>query len=154
MTEEVMGEEADAENTKLYLDRRLNKKPPLAVFCLLKQLYFVIVFSIECVCSSVVERCPDKTEVEGSIPSRHTREFASNPFFAYDVYMNWQPVIVFYVKTTSWIVLPLVVGLIAGNFIKSKVLFFVFLMVSFGVTCFGIYREIRQYKKDLSKNGK
>ena len=25
-----------------------------------------------CVCSSVVERCPDKTEVEGPIPSRHT----------------------------------------------------------------------------------
>ena len=27
----------------------------------------------ERVCSSVVERCPDKTEVEGSIPSTRTR---------------------------------------------------------------------------------
>ncbi len=26
-----------------------------------------------CVCSSVVERCPDKTEVEGSIPSTRTK---------------------------------------------------------------------------------
>ena len=28
----------------------------------------------ECECSSVVERCPDKTEVEGSIPSTRTRK--------------------------------------------------------------------------------
>ena len=30
-----------------------------------------------CVCSSVVERCPDKTEVEGPIPSRHTTKYMS-----------------------------------------------------------------------------
>ena len=31
-----------------------------------------------CVCSSVVERCPDKTEVEGPIPSRHTNLVDTN----------------------------------------------------------------------------
>ncbi|MFA6076663.1 MAG: hypothetical protein WC735_01145 [Candidatus Paceibacterota bacterium] len=62
---------------------------------------------------------------------------------------NWKPVMVFYAKTTSWIILPLVIGLIAGNFTKSQTLFFVFLMIGFGITCLGIYREIKQYKKDF-----
>ncbi|MSU44630.1 hypothetical protein EXS45_00365 [Candidatus Nomurabacteria bacterium] len=63
--------------------------------------------------------------------------------------MNWQPVIVFYIKTTSWVVFPLVVGFIAGKFTESQTLFFVFLMIGFGITCFGIYREIKEYKKEL-----
>ena len=57
--------------------------------------------------------------------------------------------IVFYVKTTAWVVLPLVIGLIAGKFTESQTLFFVFLMIGFGITCFGIYKEIKQYKKNL-----
>ena len=50
--------------------------------------------------------------------------------------MNWKPVIVFYVKTTSWIVLPLVVGLLAGRFTESQALFFIFLIIGFGLACF------------------
>jgi hypothetical protein len=68
--------------------------------------------------------------------------------------MNWQPVIVFYVKTTSWIVFPLIVGLISGKYIKNQVLFFFLLMICFGITCFGIYKEIKQYKKDLDRENK
>jgi len=68
--------------------------------------------------------------------------------------MNWQPVIVFYVKTTSWIVLPLAIGLIAGRFVESQTLFFILLMAGFGITCAGIYREIKQYKKQLEQNDK
>lgn len=63
--------------------------------------------------------------------------------------MNWQPVIVFYVKTTAWIVLPLAIGLIIGRFTENQITFFVFLVIGFGITCFGIYREIKQYKKEL-----
>ena len=66
--------------------------------------------------------------------------------------MNWTPVIIFYAKTTSWVVFPLVVGLIAGQFTESQTLFFVFLMIGFGITCSGIYKEIKQYKKDLDGN--
>lgn len=62
------------------------------------------------------------------------------------------PVIVFYVKTSAWIILPLIIGLIAGRFTGSQTLFFIFLMIGFGITCFGIYREIKEYKKTL-KNG-
>ena len=57
--------------------------------------------------------------------------------------------IIFYAKTTSWVVFPLVVGLIAGQFTESQTLFFVFLMIGFGITCSGIYKEIRQYKKEI-----
>ena len=39
---------------------------------LLKSVFFAIVQKPYCVYSSVVERCPDKTEVLGSIPSTRT----------------------------------------------------------------------------------
>jgi len=61
---------------------------------------------------------------------------------------------IFYVKTTSWIVLPLVIGLIAGKFTENQTLFFIFLMLGFGITCFGIYKEIKQYKKQLEQSNK
>jgi hypothetical protein len=67
--------------------------------------------------------------------------------------MNWTPVIVFYVKTTSWIIFPLVIGGLLGRYVGqstgSQSLFFVLIMLSFGITCFGIYREIKKYKKTL-----
>ena len=65
---------------------------------------------------------------------------------------------IFYVKTTSWIVFPLVLGLLGGQYVGkstgSQSLFFVFIMVGFGLTCYGIYREIKQYKKQLEQEEK
>ncbi len=65
----------------------------------------------------------------------------------------WKPVLSFYAKTTSWIVLPLLLGVLAGGYVGksfgSQVLLFVFIMFGFLVTCFGIYREIKNYKKGL-----
>ena len=65
----------------------------------------------------------------------------------------WKSVMYFYVKTTSWIIIPLVLGVIGGGYVSksvgSQVLFFVFVMLGFLVTCLGIYREIKQYKKGL-----
>ena len=58
----------------------------------------------------------------------------------------------FYAKTTSWVIFPLVLALIAGQFTENQTLFFVLLMIGFGITCFGIYKEIKQYKKDLEKD--
>lgn len=64
--------------------------------------------------------------------------------------------IVFYAKTTSWIIFPLVLGLILGRYVGnstgSQALFFGIIMVGFGITCFGIYREIKEYKKSLEKD--
>ena len=67
-----------------------------------------------------------------------------------------RPVMFFYVKTTSWIIFPLVLGLIFGGYVGkstgSQTLFFGIVFLGFLITCLGIYREIRQYKKDLEKN--
>ncbi|MFZ2072285.1 MAG: hypothetical protein WA101_02190 [Minisyncoccia bacterium] len=67
----------------------------------------------------------------------------------------WKPVMFFYIKTTSWIIFPLVLGLLLGKYLRqntgSQFLFFALMMAGFGITCFGIYREIKQYKKDLDK---
>jgi len=72
--------------------------------------------------------------------------------------MDWKPVIVFYVKTTSWIIFPLILGVILGKYvgesIGSQALFFVCLMAGFGITCFGIYREIKAYKKEIDNGNK
>ncbi len=66
----------------------------------------------------------------------------------------YRPVMFFYVKTTSWIIFPLIIGLIAGRFTENQILFFVCLILAFGITCAGIYREIKDYKKSLNSNGK
>lgn len=68
---------------------------------------------------------------------------------------------VFYIKTAGWVMIPLILGVLVGNYVEkssnSQALFFVSLMMGFGITCYGIYREIKEYKKDLdieSKNKK
>lgn len=67
--------------------------------------------------------------------------------------MNWRPVIIFYAKTTSWIIFPLVLGVLGGSFVSdsmgSQALFFIFIMIGFFITCYGIYREVKQYRKEF-----
>jgi len=67
----------------------------------------------------------------------------------------WKPVMIFYAKTTSWIIFPMILALLAGRYVSrsvgSQVLFFIFIMAGFLVTCLGIYREIKDYKKGLDK---
>ena len=69
----------------------------------------------------------------------------------------WKPAIFFYSKVTSWIILPLIVALFTGKYIKestkSQILFFLLIFFAFCITCFGIYREIKIYKKNLENNG-
>ena len=65
----------------------------------------------------------------------------------------WKPVMIFYAKTTSWIIFPLVLGVLGGQYVSksvgSQVIFFIFVILGFLITCLGIYREINQYKKGL-----
>ncbi|MFA6353534.1 MAG: hypothetical protein WCW93_01225 [Candidatus Paceibacterota bacterium] len=66
-----------------------------------------------------------------------------------------RPVMFFYIKTTSWIILPLILGLILGKYIGesagSQTLFFGIIFLGFLITCYGIYREVKTYLKDLEK---
>lgn len=66
--------------------------------------------------------------------------------------MDWKPIIIFYAKTTSWIIFPLILAVLASNYLNksgNQTVFLVFLMIGFGVTCSGVYKEIKQYKKTL-----
>jgi hypothetical protein len=66
--------------------------------------------------------------------------------------MNWKPILIFYVKTTSWIIIPLVLAVIISKKIAPS-LYLLCVLIGFGVTCFGIYREIKKYRNSL-KNKK
>ena len=72
----------------------------------------------------------------------------------------WRPVLFFYVKTTSWIIFPLLLGVLGGQYVSksvgSQIIFFIFVILGFLITCLGIYREIKQYKEglEINKNSK
>lgn len=110
----------------------------------------------------MVERCPDKTEVDGPIPSTLTKPkgfFVCNmdkndkKLISKEDMMIYKPVLFFYVKTTSWIIFPLIVATLAGRYVEksfgSQTIFFITVMIGFGITCYGIYREVKSYKKSL-----
>ena len=67
----------------------------------------------------------------------------------------WKPAIVFYGKTTSWIILPLLIAVFLGNYatdsLGSQIWIFVAVFIAFLITCLGIYREIKIYQKEVNK---
>lgn len=63
---------------------------------------------------------------------------------------TWRPVILFYARTTGWIVIPLIVALVLGRAV-APALELVFVLAGFAITCYGIYREVREYKQSLAK---
>ena len=70
---------------------------------------------------------------------------------------SWlKPVLFFYAKTTSWIIFPLLIGVFGGQYVSksvgSQVIFFVLVILGFLITCLGIYREIKNYKKSLDNS--
>lgn len=68
--------------------------------------------------------------------------------------MDWKPVYIFYAKITSWIIIPLVIALVLNRYIKAESLYFVLVMLAFGLTCYGIYGEVKKYKKTLDNGDK
>ena len=133
----------------------------------------------------MVERCPDKTEVDGPIPStltnvqgtfvraagtavpRRGRAKIQQNFMCDHKSMNteenkkntgeawWKPAMVFYGKVTGWIIAPLMVAVVVwkyfGRTLGSQIWFFVLILFVFCITIYGIWREIKIYKKDLEK---
>ncbi len=64
--------------------------------------------------------------------------------------MDWRPVIFFYVKTTSWIVFPAILAMVVKGYLQGVKLLLL-MAVAFGITCLGIYKEIKDYKISLDK---
>ena len=67
----------------------------------------------------------------------------------------YQPVMVFFAKTTSWVAVPAILALLIKKYLNiSQILFFIIIGLAFVLTIFGIYKEIKDYKKTLEKNDK
>ena len=70
---------------------------------------------------------------------------------------NWKvTAMAFYAKTTAWILFPVLFSLLIKNLfsLNSDFAFPILMGLSFGATCYGIFKEIKKYQKGLEKNGK
>ena len=66
----------------------------------------------------------------------------------------WKPGMQILSEVSTWIVVPIVVALVAGKTLDSHfgtkpIIFLVFAGVGFLVTCFGMYRVVKNYTKKL-----
>jgi hypothetical protein len=108
----------------------------------------------------VVERCPDKTEVVGSIPTTRTRR---RPF----VFMEdnkktkiwWQPALVMFAKSSAWIAIPVICALFIGKYLDKRYgtdpwIFLILTGIAFLVSMLGIWKILKKYINDIEKHGK
>ena len=61
----------------------------------------------------------------------------------------WQPALIFYGKVTSWIIAPLLLAFLFSKKFTDTGWFIVIIIAGFLITCFGIYREVKVYKKSI-----
>lgn len=69
-------------------------------------------------------------------------------------YAYLQPVMMFYAKVTSWIIAPVGIAILVIRITKRSDLFFIAVIIGFLITIYGIYCEIKKYKKNLEKQDK
>ena len=119
---------------------------------------------IICVCSSVVERCPDKTEVLGPIPSTRTRPLSL--FFRMDNKEKtkieapwWRDGVIIFARVSAYIALPIIMASYIGKYLDQKydtgnLLFLVLIIVAFLSTIYLIWKEMKIYKRKMDKEDK
>ncbi len=99
----------------------------------------------------MVERCPDKTEVDGPIPSTLTmpeKEIQKNPW--------WHEALEIFVRASAWIGTPIIVSLFLGRYLDERFnsepwAFLSLTAFAFLVSCFGLVKETSGYMSRLSK---
>lgn len=64
--------------------------------------------------------------------------------------MDWSPIISFYIKVTSWIVIPAILAFLLKNNLTG-IKFILLIIFSFLITCFGIYKEVKNYQSSIEK---
>ena len=65
---------------------------------------------------------------------------------------DWKKsVLYFYARTTGWIVIPAILDILLHKYALSGGQIFIILGLSFAVTLFGLWHEIKKYQKDLEK---
>ncbi len=98
-------------------------------------------------CSSVVERCPDKTEVDGPIPS--TLTMGKNDIW-------WKTGVQIFSDISTWIIVPVILALIIGKYLDNKYntkpwIFFILIILSFLLSAYGIVKTVKKYKIKLER---
>ncbi len=113
----------------------------------------------------MVERCPDKTEALGPIPSTRTRFF--KPF----LFMNneeipqkivapwWKDGLIVFIKVSGYIAVPVIVASYLGKYLDQKyntgnLIFFILVGVAFLSTIYLIWKDLKNYKKKIDKEEK
>ncbi len=107
-----------------------------------------------CGCSSVVERCPDKTEVEGSIPSSHTMEEKESNLNKKSIW--WKPALEVFSEVSAWIAVPVILATVAGKALDQRYgtepwLLIGLVCLAFLVSSYGIVRAVRRYAAKIRK---
>lgn len=112
----------------------------------------------------MVERCPDKTEVEGPIPSTRTR--LCRPFTIMNTNENsnievpwWREGVIIFTKVSAYIAFPIIIASYVGNYLdnkynKNNLFFFSLITIAFISTIYLIWNEMRIYKKKMDKEEK
>lgn len=113
---------------------------------------------VSCVCSSVVERCPDKTEVESSILSTRTiLGFQENMKEISQQKGNDTRIALFlFAKISGWIAVPVIFSLFLGRWLDQKfssgnTFFLALTALSFIVSLVGIVRASKQSMREIEK---
>ena len=104
----------------------------------------------------MVERCPDKTEVLGSIPSTRTR-LLSRFIFMNNKNNNdwWRPAVAIFANISGWIAGPIIVALFLGKYLDKKYnsgsWFFIGLtVIAFFISIAVIWRILKKYIDEVN----
>ncbi len=68
----------------------------------------------------------------------------------------WKPALIFYIRATTWIAFPILLGLFVGKKVdayleSTPIGFFVCIAIAFSISIWGIWREIKRYQHNLEK---
>ena len=109
----------------------------------------------------MVERCPDKTEADGSIPSTLTRMDEKKESFKKGSLprqggVKWGQVVGLFSQVSTWIVAPIIVALLLGKYLDTRfgtepVISLILIALSFLFSCLGIFRVIKGYMKTIQE---
>ena len=107
----------------------------------------------------MVERCPDKTEVDGPIPSTLTRHFGLLLFMNENDKNEawWKPGVMMFTKMSGLIAVPVIIGLYLGRYLDKRFdtapwAFVVSMGFAFTISMIGIGRLAIKYIHEAEIN--
>ena len=110
-------------------------------------------------CSSVVERCPDKTEVVGPIPTTRTIRYTRKIHMENNEIKTpwWHDGMIFFLKVSGWIAGPVLVVLVIETILEKyfevpKIIFVLMMSFGFLFSIFGLVKESKRYIDKVSKS--